>query len=220
MSEPPDWLAPPPPTPPSPPPQAPPAPPQEAEAAPQLWGRPPPGRVHEYRWIPVVGGLVLIVVAGLILNSLFSIRFRTPPSFPTPTPTPAGAEYARAAAFWNDAGLPALAGVIRSKTAISTNCKGKLSTSCHDAIAAADLKVQYAIDVIKQGDIPACLTTHVTRFKSDLLSMDGGLQIALNGYKAGDKQQVDQGLSQFQVSSAPLTEDAAAVTKDVAVLCN
>ena len=176
--------------------------------------------MHEYRWIPVVGGLVLIVVAGLILNSLFSIRFRTPPSFPTPTPTPAGAEYARAAAFWNDAGLPALAGVIRSKTAISTNCKGKLSTSCHDAIAAADLKVQYAIDVIKQGDIPACLTTHVTRFKSDLLSMDGGLQIALNGYKAGDKQQVDQGLSQFQVSSAPLTEDAAAVTKDVAVLCN
>jgi hypothetical protein len=214
MSEPPGWLAPPPPTPPPPPDSVP-----ESKGAPQLWG-PKPGRVRDYRWIPVLGAGVLIVIVAWSLSTLFSPRFRTPPSFPTPTPTPAGAEYARASAFWNNAGLPALAGVIRSKAAINTSCKGKLSTSCHNAIASGDQKVQYAIAVITQGDIPACLTTHVRVFKSDLLSMDGGLQVALNGYKAGDQQQVDQGISQFVVSSDSLTEDAAVVTNDVKVLCN
>jgi hypothetical protein len=220
MSEPPGWLAPPPPTPPPPPAGAPPASAPEVEGAPQLWGQPPPGRLTDYRWIKVAGAVAVIVVVVWALSTLLMPGFRTPPSFPTPTPTPAGVEYARASAFWNNAGLPALAGVIRSKTGIAANCKGKLSTSCRDAITNADQKVQYAITVINQGDIPACLTTHVTRFKSDLLSMDGGLQIALKGYKDGDQQEVNQGLSQFQVSSQPLTEDAAAVTNDVKILCN
>jgi hypothetical protein len=176
--------------------------------------------VRDYRWITVVGAIVLIVIVALGLNSLFSPRFRTPPSFPTPTPTPAGAEYAKASAFWNDAGLPALAGVIRSEPAIKFNCKGKLSTACHNAVTVGDEKLQYAITVINQGDIPACLITHVTRYKSDLLSMDGGLQIALNGYKAGDRPQVDQGITQFLVSSDSLVADAANVTNDVKVLCN
>jgi hypothetical protein len=219
MSEPPGWLAPPPATPPPPPPD-PSAVAPEVEAAPQLWGQPPPGKVRDYRWITVVGAIVLIVIVALGLSSLFSPRFRTPPSFPTPTPTPAGAEYAKASAFWNDAGLPALAGVIRSEPAIKSNCKGKLSTACHNAVTVGDEKLQYAITVINQGDIPACLTTHVTRYKSDLLSMDGGLQIALNGYKAGDKPQVDQGITQFLVSSDSLVADAANVTNDVKVLCN
>jgi hypothetical protein len=167
-----------------------------------------------------VGALVLIVIVAFALSSLFAPRFRTPPSFPTPTPTPAGVEYARASAFWNNAGLPALAGVIRSVPAINSNCKGNLTTGCHTAIAATDVKLQYAISVINQGDIPACLTTHVTRYKSDLLSMDGGIQVALNGFKAGDRDELAQGLDQFRTSSLPVVEDAAAVSHDMQVLCN
>lgn len=120
----------------------------------------------------------------------------------------------------NDGGLPAPASVTRARSAVNANCKGKLSADCRNAITAADQKVQFAITLINQGDIPACLRTHVTRYKGDLLSMSGGLQIALNGFKAGDKALVDQGLSQFQTSSAPLAEDSAAVANDLKVLCN
>ena len=139
---------------------------------------------------------------------------------PTPTPTPAGVEYGRASYFWNKQALPALADVNRSARGITTNCKGKLTTPCRSAIESTDKKLQVVLTVIKDGDIPACLITHVTRFKSDLLSMDGGLQIALNGYNAGDRQLVAQGLAQFRENSLPLSGDAAAVTNDVKVLCN
>jgi hypothetical protein len=110
--------------------------------------------------------------------------------------------------------------VVKSVPAINKNCKGKLAAACQAAIVATDQKLQYAITVINTGDIPACLTTHVTRFKGDLLAMEGGLQVALNGYKAGDQPKVDQGLSLFHDNSLPVGEDAAAVSNDVKLLCN
>jgi hypothetical protein len=168
----------------------------------------------------VVGVVALIVMVGWALGSLLFPGFRTAPSYPTPTPTPAGVEYARASAFWTNSSLPALEGVTRAVPAINTNCKGNLTTGCHTAITAMDVKLQYAVTIINTGDIPACLTTHVRRYKGDLLSMDGGIQIALNGYKAGDRQELAQGIDQFRTSSLPLLADAAAVSNDVKVLCN
>jgi hypothetical protein len=162
----------------------------------------------------------LIVVVAYVLWTLFTPRFRTPPAFPTPTPTPAGVEYERASTFWNKTELPALSEFSRSVPAINTTCKGALSPTCLAAITATDQKLQSAITIINQGDIPACIATHVARYKGDLLSMDGGLQIALNGYKAGDNQQVAQGLLQFRDNAQNVSADAAAVTNDVKVLCN
>ena len=216
MSDQPGWLAPPPPTPPPPPPP-PVEPVPEVTPAPALWVA---GGGRDYRWIPAAGGLLLVVVVGWSLWSIFGQGARTQHVTPTPTPTPAGVEYARASNFWNKAALPALADVNRSARAINTNCKGKLSTACRSAIEATDQKLQFALTVIKEGDIPACITTHITRFKSDLLAMDGGLQVALNGYKAGDLQLVDQGLSQFRENAIPVSSDAADVTNDVKNLCN
>ena len=176
--------------------------------------------MRDYRWIPVIGALVLIVALAFGLWTLFTPRFRTPPAFPTPTPTPVGVEYERASNFWNREELPALAEVSRSVPAINASCRGTLSPKCLAAITATDQKLQNAIAVVNHGDIPACIATHVTRFKGDLLSMDGGLQIALTGYKAGDIQQVQQGLSQFRENSQNVSPDAAAVTNDLKVLCN
>ena len=177
-------------------------------------------RGRETRWIPVVGAIVLIVAVGLTVRSMLFPGLQTTPAYPTPTPTPAAVEYTRATAFWDKTELPALVAVTRSLPAIKKNCRGKLSAACRTAIQATDQKLQFAITVINTGDIPACLTTHVTRLKSDLLSMDGGLQIALNGYRAGDIQKVNQGLAQYGASSGPLSQDTAAVTKDVVKLCN
>ena len=221
MSDPPGWLAPPPPSapPPPPPPSVPPAPPPEAEPAPQLWGV-KPAQVHDYPWVKVVVAVVVIGAVGWALSSLLFPGFRTPPAFPTPTPTPAGVEYARASTFWNDGEQPALIEVVRALPAISTNCKGNLTVACQTAITAMDVKLQYALAVIKNGDIPACMTTHLARYKGDLLAMDGGLQISLIGFKTGDRDKVAQGLDQFRTAVLTLPDDTAAVTNDVKVLCN
>jgi hypothetical protein len=221
MSDPPGWLAPPPPSapPPPPPPSVPPAPPPEAEPAPQLWGV-KPAQVHDYPWVKLVVAVLLIVAVGWALSSLLFPGLRTPPAFPTPTPTPAGVEYARASTFWNDGEQPALVEVVRGLPAISTNCKGNLTAACRNAITAMDVKLKYAVSVINTGDIPACLTTHVGRYKGDLLSMDGGMQISLIGFNAGDRDKVAQGLEQFREALLPLADDATSVSNDVKVLCN
>lgn len=161
-----------------------------------------------------------MVVAGLVLRDFLFPGLRTQPVLTTPTPTPAAVEYTRATAFWDKTELPAITAVTRSMPAIKKYCGGKLKAACRTAIEATDQKLQFAISVINTGDVPACLTTHVTRLKSDLLSMDGGLAIALNGYRAGDIQKVNQGLAHYRESASPLSQDAAAVTKDVIKLCN
>jgi hypothetical protein len=190
---------------------------QAEEPAPWL----PKGNVRDYRWIPAVGALVLIIAVGWSLRGLFpNGATRTPPAFPTPTPTPAGLEFGRAYLFWHSSALPAVADMSRSVPAINSRCKGRLTAPCQASITVTDQKLQTAITIINNGDIPACITTHLSRFKSDLEKMDGGLQIALNGYRAGDRSLVAQGLTQFYDSQRPLSVDAAAVTKDVTVLCN
>jgi hypothetical protein len=220
MSDPPDWLAPPPPLP---PPGAPPAPvPQTPDQAPP-WA--PQGPVRDYRWIPTVAGvilvLVLIVSVGWVLrNTFFSGELRTPPVYATPTPTPSGLELYRAETFWNTFALPALGEVNKTLPAIKAKCKGSLPAGCHDAIVATDAKMQQLITVINQGDVPACIATHVMRFKSDIEVMDGGLQIALNGYKAGDKDTISRGLAQFNEGALSVGPDTAFVSGDVKTLCH
>jgi hypothetical protein len=211
-------MAPPPPAMPPPPPPAP-----VFEAAPEP---PPPwapqgGKARDFWWIPAIGILILIVAVGwMVRGFLIAGPDRTPPSYPTPIPTPAGLEFGRAYLFWYNSGLPALANMNKTVPALNTRCKGSLPATCQAAIAATDQKLQAAITVINQGNIPACLTTHLTTFKSDLEAMDGGLQIALNGYKAGDKGMITQGLTQFHESAIPLNQDAAVVTSDVKALCH
>jgi hypothetical protein len=197
----------------------PPAPPPEVEPAPQLWGA-KPAQTRDYPWVKVVVAVLLIGAVGWVLNSYLFPGFRTPPAFPTPTPTPAGVEYARASAFWNDGEQPALIEVVRGLPAITAGCKGNLTAACRTAITAMDVKLQYALTVIKTGDIPACMTTHLTRYKGDLLAMDGGIQISLIGFKEGDRDKLAQGLDQFRTAVLTLPDDTAAVTNDVKVLCN
>jgi hypothetical protein len=180
--------------------------------------------VRDDRWIRVAGAVLVvaaIVFVGWSLRGLIFPGDRAIPVFATPTPTPAGTEFDRADIFWNRQAIPALVEFIKTVPAINTKCKTNLlAAGCHAAILASDQKLEQAVTVINQGDVPACLTTDLTRFKGDVLSMDGGLQISLNGYKAGDKNMVLQGLSQFHDAALTFGPDSTAVTNDVKVLCN
>jgi hypothetical protein len=205
----------------APPPQYQPAPVYQAAAEPPPPWAPQGGKARDFWWIPAIGVLILIVAVGwMVRGFLVAGPDRTPPSYPTPTPTPAGLEFGRAYLFWYNIGLPALSDMNKSVPNLNARCKGSLPATCQAAITVTDQKLQAVINAINTGNIPACLTTHMTRVKSDLEAMDGGLQIALNGYKAADKAAIGQGLTQFHESAIPLNQDVAVVTSDVKALCH
>ncbi len=186
------------------------------------WG--PKGPLRDYRLVPVAIGLVILVVlviVGYSLRGLFSpAGLRATPSFPTPTPTPAGLEFGRAYLFWNNSALPAVGAFNKTLPVLNARCKGSYPSTCRSAITASDQKLQQAIAVINNGDVPACIADDLRRYKSDLEAMDGGLQIALNGYGARNKAMILQGLGQYHDASKPLAADAAAVAKDIKALCH
>jgi hypothetical protein len=204
----------------------PPPPPYQPAPIPQPAEPPPPwapqgGKARDFWWIPAIGALILIVAVGwMVRGFLVAGPDRTPPSYPTPTPTPAGLEFGRAYLFWYNTGLPGISDMNKSVPNLNARCKGTLPTTCQAAITVTDTKLQAVITAINNGNIPACLNTHLTRVKSDLEAMDGGLQIALNGYKAADKGAITQGLTQFHESAIPLNQDVAVVTSDVKALCH
>jgi len=186
------------------------------------WG--PKGPLRDYRLVGVAIALVVLVVlvfVGYSLRGLFApAGLRTTPSFPTPTPTPSGLEFGRAYLFWNNSALPAIAAYNKTLPALNARCKGSYPTTCRSAITASSQKLQQAIAVINNGDIPACIADAITRYKSDLEGMGGGLQIALNGYGARNKATILQGLGQFRTASKPLGTDAASVARDIKALCH
>jgi hypothetical protein len=204
----------------------PPPPPYQPAPIPQAAEPPPPwapqgGKARDFWWIPAIGALILIVAVGwMVRGFLVAGPDRTPPSYPTPTPTPAGLEFGRAYLFWYNTGLPGISDMNKSVPNLNARCKGTLPATCQAAITVTDQKLQVVITAINNGNIPACLNTHLTRVKSDLEAMDGGLQIALKGYKAADKGAITQGLTQFHESAIPLNQDVAVVTGDVKALCH
>jgi hypothetical protein len=178
--------------------------------------------VRDYRWIVAVAAvIVLALVAWTIRGYLMSDTLRTLPLYPTPTPTPSGVELQRANSFWNGQVYPLLGGVVTTLAPLKTQClTGKRRAGCRSAITATDQKLQLVIVAINQGDIPACILTHATIFKGDVESMDGGLQISLNGYKAGDQGMVSRGLAQFVAAVEPLVADGQLVSSDLKAFCH
>ncbi|MDQ6877372.1 MAG: hypothetical protein M3082_06675 [Candidatus Dormibacteraeota bacterium] len=171
------------------------------------------------------GVLVALVVIGAVVWALHAILMpggdRLPPAYPTPTPTPSGVELQRANAFWNNQVYPSLGVVVTTLPAMKSQClTGSPRAGCRAAMIATDQTLQQTITIIKHGDIPACIATHVTTFMGDVEAMDGGLQISLNGYRAGDRAMITQGLIQFTDGVRPLVADGELVNRDLKAFCH
>jgi hypothetical protein len=179
--------------------------------------------VRSYPWVPAIGALIVIVIVALVLRSFFISYFslRDTPVYPTPTPTPSGVELQRANNFWPGTVFPLLGQVVKTLTPLKTQCfTGSRRAGCRSAIVATDQKLQLVMAAINKGDIPACIATHVATFRGDVESMDGGLQISLIGYKAGDQVMISRGLAQFVEAVRPLVADGELVNSDLKAYCH
>src|SRR5712691_684397 len=156
-----------------------------------LWQQPKSSGKTVYLYVG--GAVVLFLMVLIVLNTMnfLSLPFigsrpsANPPQAAVPSPTPGPttrSEYTRADVFLNGSFGPALADFGSVDRPMQT-CGGEFTNSCFNAITATDPPLKHVLAVIDQGSIPPCIAEPMTKFRSDLAYMEGGLQTALKGYK-------------------------------------
>jgi hypothetical protein len=188
-SEPPSWVA-------SPPPEVAAAPP-EVEP-PQLWNTPIPAS-RSRMWIYMSGVVLIVVIAtaglgiyGLLHSGSGIQQLHAPPS-------PLISDYDRADRFLIVDLGPALAETNQAMPAVSSQCTASLPPACKDALITLNKAMLDLNDAMtnNQRDIPPCIGRQVQQFKDDWQGMEQGVSMAIGGYDANSRALIVQGLQRF-----------------------
>jgi hypothetical protein len=178
-------------------------------------------------YLYVGGAVVLFLMVLIVLNSisLVSLPFIGTSSKsqqgakPPPSANPVRSEFGRADDFMKGSFVPALLTLEQVMPRIS-NCNGTLSNSCIDAMNAIDDQMKNFLSVIDHRTIPLCIAPQVKRYRSDLASMEAGLQLGLKGYKDNQDSEVTNGVNQYTRGLPNLPGDFTALDKAVKTQCS
>jgi hypothetical protein len=190
-----------------------------------LWQQPKSSRKTVYLYAG--GAFALFAMVLIILNSInfLSLPFfntssnPTPAAKPSPSPNPIRSEFGRADEFIKGSFTPALVTLEQSMPQIAT-CTGALSNSCFDGITAIDYGMKNLISVIDKGPVAPCIAAPVKKYRSDLATMEAGLQLALNGYKDSRVADGTNGVNQYKRLLPALPGDFAAIDKAENTQCS
>lgn len=186
-----------------------------------LWQQPKSSRKTFYLY--AAGAFALFAMVLILLNSInfLSLPFFNASSSPpqvaksSPSPNPVRSEFGRADAFIKGSFNPALETLEQVMPGIAS-CTGSLSNSCFDAVTAIDGDMKNLISVIDKGPIAPCIAAPMKKYRSDLATMETGLQLALNGYKDSRVADGTNGVNQYSRLLPALPGDFAAMNKAAA----
>jgi hypothetical protein len=158
---------------------------------------------HWNKYLYVVAGVVVLVIAGIFLSSLGPI---TLPWFasagpvvsrPGPSELSARTDYAAANRFMTDHITSDIVSLNKTITAQVLSCNGVLTVGCQDAMTVTDGKVQDALAVINTESFPLCLATNVGNVKFQLQRLHGFLHDAFTAYTDSSKKELLSALAGF-----------------------
>lgn len=191
-----------------------------------LWQQ--PTRSGKTNYLYAGAGLVVFVIAIMLLNSFnfFQLPWfnsgSSASSVQSPQPTPVvdltRSEFGRADRFLNGSLGPALASLAETVQQMQT-CNGTLSNSCYDAINSTEPEVKKVLSVIDHGTIPPCIAAPMKSFRTDVVNMDAGIQLALKGYKDNQRGEVGNGITQFARGAQSMAADGKTVDQTYKTQC-
>lgn len=190
-----------------------------------LWEQPKSSGKTVYLYVG--GAVVLFLMALIVLNSinLVSLPFFGASSSaqqeakPSPPAYPIRSEFGRANDFLKGVLAPAMATFQQTVPGLQA-CTGTLSNSCFDAITASDNQMKNVLSAIDHGTIPPCLAVPMKKYRSDLASMEAGLQLGLKGYKDNQVGEVTNGVNQFVRVAGALQGDVTALDNAMKTQCS
>ena len=193
-----------------------------------LWQEPKGSGKTVYLYVG--GAVVLFLMVLIVLNTinLVSLPFiggRTASSSPDaskPSPAPTTvtrSEYSRADIFLNGSFGPALATFGQIDPQMAT-CTAEFTNTCFNAMTITDPPLKNVLAVIDQGSIPPCIAEPMTKLRTDLGYMEGGLQLALKAYKDGNHNELVDGLYRFTHFGVFLNPDVQAAADALKTRCS
>ena len=181
-------------------------------------------------YIYVAGGVVVLIMVMLVLNSLSVVPFHwfesnaTPTARPVaPSPVPqsvARTDFDRADRFLNQLLAPAIVGINESWQPLFATCNGPLSGSCLSAIKVTDQQMIKLLAVINQSEIPQCIAPGMVKVRGDAVAMEAGIQIALKGFTDNNPAETKAGLNQYGSMARTFGADLNSVDATHKTLCD
>jgi len=195
---------------------------QDDSAAP-AWERPQTG-LNKYLYI--AAGVVALVMAAIVLNSLGPIHLPWMPSdtvAPKVSPTPpitARSDYASADRLLNGFLGPAFTSLNQTMPVLNETCNGLLTFSCRDRMRDTDAQVKNVISLLDKQVAIACIAAPVAKLKLHVADMEAGLKLALQAYKDNKISELTQGLARYRGAAQAIGADRLAASNAQKLACS
>jgi hypothetical protein len=182
---------------------------------------------HWNKYLYVAAGVIVLVMAGIFLNSLGPISlpwFGGTSQAANPSPAPSylatRSDNAAAGRFLNVFLAPAMTSFNRMVSAQVLSCNGVLTVGCQAALIETDNQVKNALTVVSGAPAPVCIVPNVSKLKTDLAGLDAFLQNALTAYSDNSKSGLAAGLAGFNYEDRLLQADILAAFKAQTLYCD
>ncbi len=193
---------------------APPPPAPQLEAP--LWKQ-PASSTGVTKLMYLGAGFIALIVVGVVLSSLGTIRFpweQSPPEQVAAKAVPAlsaRSDSARADHLVTVVLAPPLATLSDSVTLVRESCPAGMTASCQDALVQVDNNVTALLPVIDHETVPLCIAPQVAQLRADLVKLDGDAQLGVKGFKDDRAGEVSSGASLVSSLFGQVQADSAAI---------
>ncbi|HVH64006.1 MAG TPA: hypothetical protein VNA65_10440 [Candidatus Dormibacteraeota bacterium] len=184
-----------------------------------LWRQRRQTGINKYLYF--VAGFVGLVMVGLVLSSLgtISLPWQTN-SAPAPAESPrpgvsGNTDYERADSFANHLLAPYVGEVEDTFTLVGQTCAAGMTTSCQEALIAADNKTKAEESVIDRSIAPGCIVPQVQSLRTDLGALDAAALGMLQGFRDNRLPEFQRAFTQAAVAHQRVQADNSALSDAV-----
>lgn len=181
-----------------------------------LW-REPATSTGITKFLYLGAGFIALIVVGVVLSSMGTIRFpwqQSPPEQAAAVATPgltARSDSARADHLVTVVLAPPLATLSDSVTLVRESCPAGMTASCQDALVQVDNNVTALLPVIDHETVPLCIVPQVAQLRADLVKLDGDAQLGVKGFKDDRAAEVSSGASLVSSLYGQVQADSTAI---------
>jgi len=181
---------------------------------------------HWNKYLYVVAGIVVLVMAGIFLNSLgpISLPFGGGSQQASQTPAPSllskRSDFAVADRFVAGDLATAMNALSKTVVAQALACNGVLTIGCQAALVETDNQLKSSQTVIAAAQVPSCVAPSVAKLAGDLGVIQVYMNNALRSFSDNSKSELAAALAGFNRSYRILQSDFAGAIKAKTTYCD